>query len=324
MFQFHNKRTVTVNIRITIARRLLIAASLSALTLVGVNTSAESESSVLPKEAAVNNKKLDAIVRTRGQSASVENLTVFECGRVESPDRSHWSPGVDVGVSHKMVASCYLIKHDDKLMVWDTGIPAPVATLPNGLSIAGGKINLFLDKPFPQLLKEHGVSPDSIEYLAMSHMHADHTGNANAFSHATWFIQEAEYNAAFGNESKKYNFRKATYDKLDQDKVVKLNGHHDVFGDGSVVIIPAPGHTPGHQVLYVNLASGPVILSGDLWHFASNYHFSRVPGFNYDIKQTKASMKMIDALASVSGAKIILQHDHSGNKKIPHSPKSLR
>lgn len=294
------------------------------LSLIAACATAETESLPLSSNAAVNKDKLETILDKRNQHATVDSLTVFECGRVEAPDRSHWSPGVDVNVAHKMVASCYLIRHNGHLMVWDTGIPAPVANLPKGLSIAGGKINLFLDKPFPQLLKDSGISPGDVSYLAMSHMHADHTGNANAFSRAKWFIQNAEYEAAFGEDASKFNFRKATYEKLDQSKVVKLDGHHDVFNDGSVVIIPAPGHTPGHQVLYVNLESGPVILSGDLWHFASNYNFSRVPGFNYNIEQTKASMKMIDALATVSGAKIILQHDHEGNKKIPHSPASLR
>ncbi len=320
----HNKRPVKVNIQMKRARKLLKAAGFSMLSAVSAAALAVENTELLTVDAAVNSKVLDGVASGLGKGAKVDSLTVFECGRVEAPDRSHWSPGVDVGVAHKMVASCYLIRHGDKLMVWDTGIPAPVAKLENGLSIAGGKINLFLDKPFPALLKENGISPASVEYLAMSHMHADHTGNANAFTNANWFIQEAEYNAAFGEDAPKFNFRKATYAKLDQSKVVKLNGHHDVFGDGSVVIIPAPGHTPGHQVLYVNLESGPVILSGDLWHFASNYHFSRVPGFNYDVKQTRASMKMIDALAAVSGAKIILQHDHDGNQKIPHAPKSVR
>lgn len=312
-----------VNIQLKSVRKLLVMTGLSVLSVASSMALASEKGQSLTNEAAVNKAMLDRVATNVAKAAKVDSLTVFECGRVESPDRSHWSPGIDVDVAHKMVASCYLIQHGDQLMVWDTGIPAPVANLPDGLSIAGGKINLFLDTPFPAMLEKQGVSPQSIDYLAMSHMHADHTGNANAFASAHWFIQEAEYNAAFGEDAAKFNFRKPTYEKLDLNKVTKLNGHHDVFGDGSVVIVPAPGHTPGHQVLYVNLESGPVILSGDLWHFASNYHFSRVPGFNYDVEQTKASMKMINALASVTGAKIILQHDHEGNQKIPHAPDSI-
>ncbi|MBL1275313.1 MAG: N-acyl homoserine lactonase family protein [Ectothiorhodospiraceae bacterium] len=259
-----------------------------------------------------------------GTKNSVESLTVFECGKIQSPDRSLWSPGVDVNVAHKMVASCYLIRHKNGTMVWDTGIPAFVAKKPKGVSVAGGKITLFLDKPFPQLLEEHGISPASIDHLAISHMHPDHSGNANAFSNATWYVQEAEYAAAFGLMAKKLNFNLKTYNKLKDGKVVKLNHHHDVFGDGSVVIIPAPGHTPGHQVLFVRLPSGPVLLSGDLWHFRSNYENGRVPGFNFDKKETKNSMAMIDSLITITGAKLLLQHDSEQNATIPHAPQSLR
>lgn len=297
------------------------------LSLGIVSFTAMAESTITEAEfvdQGIANAKVYKEFAARGdKNAAVSSLTVFECGKVQSPDRSHWSPGVDVNVAHKMVASCYLLKHGDDYMVWDTGIPAPVANMKDGLSIAGGKINLFLDTPFPVLLKEYGVEPTDVKYLGLSHMHADHTGNANVFTNATWFIQEVEYNAAFGELAPKLNFNPKTYDKLDQNKVVKLNGYHDVFGDGSAVIIPAPGHTPGHQVLFVNLESGPIILSGDLWHFTSNYTNERVPGFNFDMEQTRASIRLVDALAKVSGAKILIQHDHERNEHVPHAPDSI-
>lgn len=240
---------------------------------------------------------------------TVDELVAFPCGKIESSDRSLWSPGVDVNVEHKMVASCYLIRHAKGLMVWDTGIPALVASKPEGVSIAGGKINLFLDKSFPESLKEYGVEPKDIKHLAISHMHADHAGNANTFTKATWYIQQAEYDAAYGPLAKKLNFNLQTYNKLSKESTVKINGHHDVYGDGSVMLIPAPGHTPGHQVVLIQLPSGPVVLSGDLWHFASNQKHSRVPGFNYDKKQTLDSIKSVNALVAATGAKLIIQHD---------------
>ena len=254
--------------------------------------------------------------------STVDELVVFPCGKIESSDRSLWSPGVDVDVEHKMVASCYLIRHEKGLMVWDTGIPAFVASKPEGVPIAGGKINLFLDKPFPQSLKDYGVDPKKIKHLAISHMHADHAGNANAFTQATWYIQEDEHNAAFGPLAKKLNFLSTTYDQLSSENTVKLNGYHDVYGDGSVMLIPAPGHTPGHQVALVQLPSGPVLLSGDLWHFESNQTHSRIPGFNYDTKQTLDSIKSVNALIAVTGAKLLIQHDQQQNSRT--APESLR
>lgn len=249
---------------------------------------------------------------------TVDELVAFQCGSIKSSDRSLWSPGVDVNINHKMVASCYLIRHPDGLMVWDTGIPAFVADKPEGVAIAGGKINLFLDKPFPQSLKDFGVNPKDIKHLALSHMHADHSGNANVFNQATWYVQEAEFDAAFGPLAKKLNFNIKTYNKLADSNTVKLNGYHDVYGDGSVMLIPAPGHTPGHQVALVRLPSGPVVLSGDLWHFESNHQHSRVPGFNYNKAQTLDSIKAINALVAATGAKLILQHDeHQSKRTVP-------
>lgn len=203
-------------------------------------------------------------------------------------------------------------------MIWDTGIPAFVADKSEGVAIAGGKINLFLDKPFPQSLKDFGVNPKEIKHLALSHMHADHSGNANVFNQATWYVQEAEFDAAFGPLAKKLNFNIKTYNKLANSNTVKLNGYHDVYGDGSVMLIPAPGHTPGHQVALVRLPSGPVVLSGDLWHFESNHQHNRVPSFNYNKAQTLNSIKAINALVAVTGAKLILQHDeHQSKRTVP-------
>jgi len=255
---------------------------------------------------------------------TVTSLTVFECGRAQAPDRSFWSPGVDVNVEHSLVASCYLIRHPNGTMVWDTGIPALVAELPDGLAVAGGKIRFFLDKSFPAQLKEQGISPDTIDHLAISHMHPDHAGNANVFSNATWYVQEAEYKAAFGPNAKALNFIPKTYEQLNNGKVMKLRGHHDVFGDGSVVIVPAPGHTPGHQILFVRLPSGPVILSGDLWHFRSNREHGRIPGFNFDQEATKNSMEAINSLIAITGARLLIQHDKAQSITIPHAPKSLK
>ena len=266
---------------------------------------------------------LAAMETLASEHSSQLSLTIFECGRAESPDRSFWSPGVDINVKHSLVASCYLIRHPDGLMVWDTGIPAFVAQRPNGLSVAGGKINFFLETPFPEQLKRQGISPDSIRHLGISHMHPDHAGNANAFSNATWYVQQAEYDAAFGADARKFNFIPKTYQKLKNGKVVKLKGHHDVFGDGSVVIIPAPGHTPGHQVLLLRLPSGPVLLSGDLWHFTSNRKHDRIPGFNFDLQASRNSMTAINSLLAVTGAKLLIQHDVDQNRSLAHAPKSL-
>lgn len=268
---------------------------------------------------------LAAVALAGAAQAGVRDITIFDCGQITSPDRSLWSPGVDEGVFHEMAASCYLIRHDDGLMMWDTGISDAVADLPEGLSVAGGKMHQRVTNTLASQMAAIGVAPADIGHLAMSHSHPDHTGNANRFTAATVYMQQAEYDAAFGPDPGKYFFRPDTYEGLADSPFVLLDGSHDVFGDGSVVIHAAPGHTPGHQVLYVALPeSGPILLSGDLWHFRSNYENSRVPGFNFDRALTLESMARIKALMAETGATLWIQHDKAQNASLPHAPQAVR
>src|SRR5262249_7995283 len=155
--------------------------------------------------------------------------------------------------------------------------------MPNGL-VGGpaGSITAFMRKPLAESLKEIGVAPGDVQHFAMSHSHGDHSGNANLFAASTLYMQQAEYDAVFGSEPQKYGFIAANFEKLRGAKVVKLKGDHDVFGDGSVLIKSAPGHTPGHQVLVVRLPNtGPVILSGDMVHLMYSWKNRVVPSFNF-------------------------------------------
>lgn len=107
-------------------------------------------------------------------------------------------------------------------------------------------------------------------------------------------------------------------------KIEKLKGDHDVFGDGSVVIKSMPGHTPGHQVLYVNLAeSGPLLLTGDLYHLYENREHKRVPIFNTSVEQTLESMAAFEAFAKEKNAKVYLQHQKEDFNKMPTAPNYL-
>jgi len=115
------------------------------------------------------------------------------------------------------------------------------------------------------------------------------------------------------------------YDAIKElTKVKKIKGDYDVFGDGTVVLKYAPGHTPGHQVLFLDLSNhGPLLLSGDLYHFSENREFRRIPIFNYDVKQTNASMDMFEAFAKEKNAKVYLQHSKEDFNKMPKAPKFL-
>jgi len=253
--------------------------------------------------------------------ASAERMYVIDCGESHAKDVSPWTTPADSGKPYVFSNNCYLVKHAKGWMLWDSGYPDRFASLPNGQSNPRGTLIGYLKKPLAQSLTEIGVAPADIGHFAMSHSHGDHSGNANMFAGSTIYMQAAEYDAVFGPEPQRYNFISAYFDKLRDAKIVKLNGDHDVFGDGSVVIKSTPGHTPGHQALFVRLPkTGPVLLSGDFVHFKANWDAKRVPSINYNSEQTIRSMDEMDALIKATGAKLWINHDREQSVTIPRSP----
>jgi glyoxylase-like metal-dependent hydrolase (beta-lactamase superfamily II) len=260
------------------------------------------------------------------QAAGLERMYVLSCGESVTQDVSaNWSPGVNVGQPRLFSDNCYLIRHEKGLMLWDSGISDSVAEKPEGVGAAGGMLVLKVPRTLREQLGELGISPTDVTHLAFSHFHGDHVGNANLFTAATLFIQRPEYDAAFGPDPGKAGYNAALYDKLRANPVVKLNGDHDVFGDGSVVILSTPGHTPGHQCLLVRLpATGAVVLSGDLAHFQDNWDNRRVPARNFSKEQTLASMDKVAGILKRENAVLWINHDNDQSQTIPHAPRFIQ
>ena len=257
-------------------------------------------------------------------TGGVERMYVINCGEIAIKDISHWSPGVNAGQPFEFSNNCYLIRHAQGLMLWDSGYSDAVAARPEGVAAPSGLNVGRMPRTLTSQLADIGVGPSQITHLAFSHMHNDHVGNATGLGKATLYIQQAEYDAAFGPDFAKFGFNPATYGELRDNRVVKLRGDHDVFGDGSVTILSTPGHTPGHQSLLVRLPRrGPVILSGDLVHFQDNWDHRRVPAFNYDREQSLASMRKVAELLSSQKAELWINHDKAQSARIPRSPQYL-
>ena len=250
----------------------------------------------------------------------VQRLYVLDCGEARIPDVSPWSPGVNVGVAAVFSDNCYLIRHGQDWMLWDSGYADSLADTPEGV-VGNRGARALRTRTLVSQLAELGVAPAQIKHLAFSHSHADHVGNANLFSAATLYIQQAEYDAAFGAEASKFGFQPANYEKLRGSTMVKLNGDHDVFSDGSVKILSTPGHTPGHQSLLVRLPkTGVVVLSGDLAHFGANFASRRVPGFNFNADESRRSMDKIDALVQAERGHLWINHDVKQSASLVHAP----
>src|SRR5712691_6963851 len=249
--------------------------------------------------------------------AEVQRLYVLDCGQNVGKDQSRWSPGVNEGKAIEFSDNCYLIRHDKGLLLWDTGVPDAVAAMPDGMVVANGAIIFRRAKTLAAQLVEIGVKPADITYVAVSHTHGDHVGNVALFPSSTILIQGAEYDWAMGLPTKPAFA--AT------QKIVKLNGDHDVFGDGSVKILSTPGHTPGHQSLLVRLPkTGAVVLSGDLVHFRANFEARRAPSFNFDRHHSLQSIDKVAAILKSEHAQLWINHDSAQSATISHAPQYVQ
>ncbi len=255
------------------------------------------------------------------QATGVDRMYVINCGENRAHDVSRWTPGVNVGKEHVFSNHCYLIRHAKGWMLWDTGNADRLAAMPNGLTNPAGTITAFMKKPLVESLKEIGLAPADVKHLALSHGHGDHSGNANLFTAATLYVQRPEYAAMFGPEPQKFGFIAANFEKIRSNAAMIIDGDHDVFGDGTVIIKAAPGHTPGHQVLVVRLPkTGSVLLSGDMVHLQYSWDHRVVPSFNFDVPQSMATIDRMKAYARESGAQLWVNHDREQSAKIPKAP----
>jgi N-acyl homoserine lactone hydrolase len=246
-------------------------------------------------------------------AAGVDKLYVLYCGEIRGADQARWSPGVNAGVPIDLSDNCYLIQHGKDWFLWDTGLDDGVAAKPDGVIGANGALHMKRAKTLASQLDALGVKPDDIKGMAISHTHPDHVGNIEMFPHTMLYVQKAEYDwPAEGGGAPRFK---------PEHPVTKLDGDHDVFGDGSVMILSTPGHTPGHQSLLVKLPkTGAVVLSGDAVHFKDNWDNRRVPAMNFNKEQTLASMQKIADTVAKEHGQLWINHDKpqsDAQKKAP-------
>lgn len=246
---------------------------------------------------------------------TIERLYVLDCGRIEAPDKSRWSPGIDVGVPMTLSDNCYLIQHSSgRTLLWDTGLKDDISKVPDGFKGPVGLV-FFRSKTLIGQLDALGLKPANIDLVAISHHHADHSGNVDLFPTATLLIQKAEYDFVMGlpEAGRPFNPNR---------NLMKLDGDKDVFGDGSAVILSTPGHTPGHQSLLLHLRkTGTVILSGDIAHFQSNWEHRRVPGFNWNQEKSSASMERVAEVLTKEHGTLWINHDKPTSDGMLRPPK---
>ena len=267
-----------------------------------------------------------ASAATPEKSAAADGVRLYalDCGRLAFKDMGIFNDtGEYDGTVGKLTASCYIIKHPKGVLLWDTGLGDKLAEMPQGMDLFGGLIHESVPVTLASQLKELGLAPADITYVAFSHLHGDHAGNANLFASSTWILNAKEI-AWATTTPPPIGVDPTVFSGYKTAKTQMIDGDYDVFGDGSVKILRAPGHTPGHSVLQLKLKkSGAVILSGDLYHVHANRDFQRVPVFNDNRADTLASMSRIEKIVKNTHARFVIQHNEEDFAKLPKFPAYL-
>jgi glyoxylase-like metal-dependent hydrolase (beta-lactamase superfamily II) len=252
-------------------------------------------------------------------------MYVLDCGRINvaNGDSMGFKPG-ELATAN-MVTPCFLIVHRKGTLIWDTG-EIPDSAFAKGVTPATQGA-YTVDRPLLPQLAAFGYTTADITYMALSHYHGDHVANANAFAGSTWIVQQGDRDAIFAprqNNGQRLGqvADPAFFTELAKSKTLLLKGEdHDVFGDGTVVIKYTPGHTPGHQSLYLKLArTGPILLSGDLYHYPEEITYKRIPPFDSDKDQTAKSRAMIEEFVKKNKAQLWIQHDYTSGIKRKMAP----
>jgi N-acyl homoserine lactone hydrolase len=264
----------------------------------------------------------------RAQPPRSLRLYVFDCGRLEGGDVSRFRLKREEMATTDMSVACYLVAHPKGTLVWDAGA-VPDGDIKPGAGPTRYRIVLpnaaerfvTTERTLKSQLAGAGYSPADITYFALSHYHYDHTANANEFAASTWLVRPVERDAMLADKPPDL-IQPATFSALRSSKTTAIKtDDYDVFGDGTVVLKLTPGHTPGHQVLFVKLAkTGPVVVSGDLYHYPEERTLNRIPTFDADQRQTAVSRAALDVFLKKAGAQLWIQHDFNANAKLKKAP----
>jgi N-acyl homoserine lactone hydrolase len=269
---------------------------------------------------------LTQAAQTKPPAVKSLRLYVFDCGTLtpnrEGVERYHVTLG-EVGET-RMPVPCFLVVHPRGTLMWDVGVipDSIVEAQPTGATAnVNPTVAARVTRTLKSQLAEVGYRPADITYVAISHAHIDHTANLNSFAGSTWLTRAAERDFMWAENNPRVN--PTFYSSLKNSKTVVIDKEeHDVFGDGTVIMKAAPGHTPAHQVLILKLAStGPVMLSGDLFHYPQERSFNRAPPDNeFNVERSAASRRVIEAYLAKTKMPLWIEHDYNFITKLKKSP----
>jgi glyoxylase-like metal-dependent hydrolase (beta-lactamase superfamily II) len=267
-----------------------------------------------------------ALAAAQGTGVSSPRIYVLDGGVLKSETARYRLTDAEVQEVALSVAS-YLIVHPRGVLMWDAGAVAdrerggPVGFEQRLVRRDNQERFVTLAPSLMSQLQAAGYDPSRVTHLALSHYHWDHTADANLFARAQWLVPKLEHDKMFAADPPG-GTRPETYSALKDARTTFLTAaEHDVFGDGTVVIRQAHGHTEGHAVLYVKLANtGGVVLSGDLYHYPEERTLSRLPTFEVSEAGTQAAREELERFLRRTNAALWIQHDLVAHRKLKKAP----
>jgi N-acyl homoserine lactone hydrolase len=245
-------------------------------------------------------------------------LYVFDCGTLVYNKPEDYNLKREEVKDTNMGVTCYLVVHPKGTLIYDTGLNDRLVGRPLYENVLDGYGQIKFNTLSGQLA-DIGVRSTNIDYLVLSHYHWDHIGNAGEFAGSTWLVYKGDRDHMFSSASRADPWF-SQYSALERSKTVLLNGDYDVFGDGTVVVLATPGHTEGHCSLWVRLKNtGPVVLSGDLYHYAEERDLKRMPE-EEKTKGTVESRQKVEELLRRTGAQLWIGHSMEFFRTVRKSP----
>lgn len=235
-----------------------------------------------------------------------------------------YTPVVDFDLgTFTIVVPAYLVDHPEGTVLIDTGLNHNLVRDPAGYGaghLAGmvGQASIEDHEPLPDQLDALGYAPTDIDYAVLTHLHFDHTGYLDTFGAAEFIIQRDELQYAWWPDEEQFPFFLFDdFANLREYDVSTVEGEHDLFGDGTVLCLPTPGHTPGHQSVELSLGDDrPLILASDVAYCREAYEKERWMTFDWSVEQALESIRRIKHRAAVENARVSILHERADLDRI--------
>lgn len=214
----------------------------------------------------------------------------------------------------------YAVEHERGIVLFDTGLHDTLMTSNDELEGLARvfTVELASDDLVEVQLAARGIEASAITHVVNSHLHFDHCGRNGPFAGASTLLQKAEWEAAHHRGPTTYVG--SPLDEVEAGRVELIDGAHDVFGDGTIVCVPTPGHTAGHQSLLVRQSEHPdadsALLVGDACYLREMLTGGILPPFAHDAEQQRRSYDTL-ARHEREGARLMFSHDVDHWDRVP-------